>query len=276
MNRTRCLGASLVFLLLAAGPAGADVESDLRARLRGAAAILRAPAFSACIDHYTDNVVAGGRITSRETRRLPAGELVRIDNIHVGWTRFDVNLSFSEPLRITWQEGPFEVHDQRHCKIQLKFDVPREARRSAAAAEAVIREVLEVHGDPDSARSSATWNQRVVEPYPEGWEKRREEWMAWKSEQRNREIRGKTESVLAEAARIMSYLPSDDDYLASFGAGARARSDTWSSCDAMLTASFYTSGSGGKSSRGYSDGQYVAWASHLVRALQQCWLEPGR
>ena len=62
----------------------------------------------------------------------------------------------------------------------------------------------------------------------------------------------------------------------AFAAGARARSDSWSTCEAMLDATFYVSGSGGKSSRGWADGQRVAWANHLAHALQSCYLDGGR
>ena len=44
----------------------------------------------------------------------------------------------------------------------------------------------------------------------------------------------------------------------------------------MLNATFYSTGSGGKSSHGWADGQHVAWANHLAHALQGCYLEGGR
>ncbi len=89
----------------------------------------------------------------------------------------------------------------------------------------------------------------------------------------NAAVRAKTASVLDEARRVLAYMPGDDDYLWSFAAGARARSDSWSTCEAMLDATFYVSGSGGKSSRGWADGQHVAWANHLAHELQECYLE---
>ena len=92
----------------------------------------------------------------------------------------------------------------------------------------------------------------------------------------NAAVRAKTERVLDEAKRVLAYMPGDDDYLLSFAAGARARSDSWSSCEAMLDATFYSTGSGGKSTRGWADGQHVAWANHLALALQDCYLEERR
>ena len=99
---------------------------------------------------------------------------------------------------------------------------------------------------------------------------------AWKLTQVNAAVRAETERVLDEVKRVLAYMPGDDDYLISFAAGARARSDSWSTCAAMLDATFYVSGSGGKSSRGWADGQHVAWANHLAHALQSCYLDGGR
>ena len=99
---------------------------------------------------------------------------------------------------------------------------------------------------------------------------------AWKLTQVNAAVRAETERVLDEVKRVLAYMPGDDDYLISFAAGARARSDTWSSCETMLNATFYSTGSGGKSSRGWADGQHVAWANHLGQKLQKCYLEEAR
>ena len=108
------------------------------------------------------------------------------------------------------------------------------------------------------------------------WEKTKREDQAWKLTQVNVAVRAKTAYVLDEAGRVLNYMPGDDDYLLSFAAGARARSDSWSSCEAMLDATFYSAGSGGKSKRGWADGQHVAWANHLAHALQSCYLEETR
>ncbi len=68
---------------------------------------------------------------------------------------------------------------------------------------------------------------------------------------------------------------SIQEYLLSLGDGAEARSDYWSDCDSMLSATFSTSGSG-KNYQGYADGQKVAWATHLAEALQDCYITPPR
>lgn len=252
----------------------ADSESELRGELVGRFALTLAEVASECTDHYTDNRVAGGRISGEGGARFPPGELVRIDNIKIGaFSGLDVNISIAEPYRVSWQEGPFQLHDQRRCRAQLHFDVPREVRKDRARSRTAIESVLTVFGDPDSATAQAAWNRRKVEPYPTSWEATKREWEAWKRSQRNRLVREKSARVLEQAERVLSYMLSDEGYLASFGAGARARNaDSWSSCEAMLEASFYVSGSGADT-RGWSDGQLVSWATQLAGALQECYID---
>jgi hypothetical protein len=136
--------------------------------------------------------------------------------------------------------------------------------------------VLALFESEAAAEGDAAWNRRAVEPYPANWEKTKREWEAWKRSQQNVRVREKTEEVLEQADRVLSYMPGDAKYLASFGAGARYRgSDDWSSCEAALTATFYVSGSpdDGGDSRGWSDGQLLAWANSLALALADCYIE---
>lgn len=252
----------------------ADVESDLQSELGGWFALTRSPFTSECTDHFTDNQVAGSRITGKAGTRFEAGELVRIDNVKIGtFSGLELNFTVVEPFRLTWQDGPFEVHERRRCRAQLHFDVSRDVRKDRAKARAAIEAVLALFDHEGAAKNDATWNRRKVEPFPADWESTRRRWEEWRRSQRNLRVRQKTEAVLEQADRVLNYMPSDEKYLASFGAGARARSsDSWSDCEAMLAATFYVSGSGADS-RGWADGQLVAWASQLARALQECYLE---
>lgn len=263
----------LVAAFAAAGVAKADVEGDLRAALVGRYALAKGELVSECSDHFTDMKVVGGRLAGGTGTRFSSGELLRVDNVHVGaLAGLDVNLSLVEPYRLAFEDGPFELFDQRRCRVQLNFEVPREVRKDAQKALAAVASVLELFDDAAAAKS-AGWNGRKVEPYPKDWEQTRQEYAAWKATQVNRLVRAKSEQVLDQARRVLAYMASDDDYLWSFAAGARARSDSWSSCEAMLGATFYSTGSGGKSSRGWADGQHVAWANHLAHALQECFVE---
>ncbi len=265
----------LAFLVLAsAGAARADVEADLRRDLVGKVAVVRESLVSECTDHYTDLAVSGRRISGGRGERLEAGELATIDNVHVGWSRFDVNLSLLEPLRVRWTDGPFTLYEQRNCRVQLGFDVSRDVKKDRARALATIEEVLELQPSPAVARRSPAYNGRRVEPLPADWEQTRRAHAVWKAARVNDAVRAKIARLLDDAASVLTYMPSDAGYLESFGDGARARrNESWSNCDAMLEASFYVSGSGGGDKRGWADGQHVAWATRLAAALGECYLE---
>ena len=260
-----------LFSLLGA-PLVADVESELRSALVGRFALTRGALLSECTDHFTDHKVTAGRVSGGTGTRFEAGELVRIDNVKIGaLSGLDVNLTIVEPFLLSFVDGPFTVHEERRCRAQLNFEVPREVRKDRAQSLAAIAAVLERFDDDDAARRGA-WNRRARAPFPKDWEKTRVAYGKWKVEHRNELVRAKTEEVLRFAEQALTYMSGDEDYLASFAAGARYRSDSWSSCEAMLTATFSISGSG-KNRNGWADGQKVAWATHLARSLQDCLLE---
>ena len=273
MSRSGWIGAVLVAALPAV--AAADIESDLRSDLVGRYGVAKGELVSECTDHFTDMKVVGGRFAGGTGVRFERGELVRIDNVNVGaMAGLDVNLTLVEPFLLSFEDGPFTVYDHRRCRVQLNFEVSRDVRKDRQKSLAAVTAVLDLFDDAGAAKQ-AGWNRRKVEPYPKDWEKTKREYQAWKLTQVNAAVRAKTAYVLDEAGRVLNYMPGDDDYLFSFAAGARARSDSWSSCEAMLDATFYSTGSGGKSSRGWADGQHVAWANHLAHALQGCYLEVG-
>lgn len=259
---------------IASSAAHADVESDLRARLIGRSAIILGSVTSECSDHFTDNLVSGRYASGKGPVRLPEGELATVENVHIGFTRFDVNLTLATPYRLSIVDGPFELFELRRCRVQLSFDVPRAVRRDLASAEATVLNILELHGSVDAARSSQSWNGRQTEPLPADNDARWAEYRLWKAAQMNVEIRRKLDRVLEEADRAMSSMKDDPDYLDSFARGVASRRwESFSSCESALTATFYTTGSGGKSSSAYADGQRMAWALALARYLQDCWID---
>lgn len=273
MSRTPWLLAAL--LAVVSAPLRADVEADLRAELVGRFALSRGPLVSECTDHFTDMKVVGGRLTGGTGQRFETGELLKVDNVKVGaMAGLVANVTLVEPYLLSFQDGPFTVFDQRRCRVQLNFEVPREVRKDRTQALAAVGAALELYDDAGAAKR-AGWNRRRVADYPANWEKTRHEYEAWKVAQTNVLVSQKIARVLGEADSILTYMPGDDDYLTSFGAGAKVRSDSWSDCPAMLNATFYVSGSGTKSSRGWADGQHVAWSTHLAHALQSCYLAPG-
>jgi hypothetical protein len=274
--RLRLSVPALAAVLIAPAAAGAaDVEDVLRSHLRGRWAVLRSPVASECSDHYSDNIVSGRFASGGGPVSLPAGELVSIDNVHAGWASgLDVNLGVLVPYRVRIVDGPYTLYEIRPCRVQLNFDVPREVRKDAARAEAAVLEVLEVHDSEAEARRSQLWNRRETEPLPADSEATWAEYRVWKAAQVNAAVRRKLDDVLADAKATLRSMQDDPDYLESFALGVAARrNDSAPSCDSALSSSFYVSGSGGKSKRGYEDGQRVAWATNVAQALQDCFVD---
>jgi hypothetical protein len=271
--RISSIAGALAAVAFAAPAARADVEADLKRDLVGWLGVSRSGLASECTDHYTDNTVAGGKVSGKVGERFAAGELVRVDNVKIGaFSGLEVNLSLVEPFRLTWKDGPYTVYDQRRCRVQLHFDVSREVRKDAAKARAAIAAAVSLHDHEEAAKADPAWNRRKVEAYPANWEATKKEWEGWKRSQQNRRVREKIEEIATQSDRILDYMPSDAKYLASFGAGAEARSDSWSDCESALEATFSTSGSG-EDTRGWADGQYVAWAARLAMELSDCYVE---
>jgi hypothetical protein len=264
-----------VALAVAAGARAADTEDVLRAHLKGRWALLRSPVSSECTDHYTENTASGRYASGSGPMTLPAGELVTIDNVHAGWTSgLEVNLGVEVPYRVRIVDGPYTLYEIRRCRVRLEFDVPGAVRKDADRAEAAVREILDVHDSETEARRSELWNRRQPEALPADSEATWAEYRVWKAAQVNVAIRRKLDSVLADAQSTLRSMHDDPEYLESFAAGvASRRYDSAPSCDSALSASFYASGSGGKSRRGYEDGQRVAWATNVARALQDCYVE---
>jgi hypothetical protein len=271
---------ALTAAALSAAPARADVEDELRARLRGRVALLRVAVASECTEHYSDNAVTGAHASGRGPYRLPAGELATIDNVHVGWTTgLTVNLSLQVPYRAEIVDGPFTLYEHRACRVQLAFDVPREVRKDAARAERTLLEVLELQDSASAARRSELWNGREPEPLPADAEATWAEYRTWKAAQVNAAVREQVDDVLAGAQTALARFDDDPEYRESFALGVESKR-YWapSSCEEALSASFYPAGSGGESARGYADGQHLVWALAVARTLQDCFVdvESGR
>ncbi len=275
MRGRACALASAFVLSSALAPLRAEVEDELRAELVGRFALTRSALLSECTESYTNVEVAGGRPSGGRGLRFAAGELARIDNVKVGaLSGLDLYLSFAVPYLLSFRDGPFTLYDQRRCRVQLDFDVEREVRRDRGRSLAAIGALLELF-DSESAARGAGWNGRETEPFPADWDETRRAHAAWQIEERNRLVSAKTDELLAVTAQTLTSLSNDAEYLAGFAAGARARNDSWSSCEAMLGATFTVSRSSGSGveKEGWSDGQRAAWAVRLARELRGCFLE---
>ncbi len=264
--RTLLLASSLA----AAAPLFADAEGDLRAHWQGSIVLLRTPTRSECTDHFTDNAVSGGRVVKGEGLGFAAGEIANVDKIEVTWTRIDVSLTLLEPFRVTWKDGPYTLYDQRRCRVQLNLEVPREVRKDSAKAIAAVAELLDPFASAAAARHAAAYNRRQVEPYPADWDRTRAEYEAWHAARINAAVHDRIETLSAEGQAMLDRARDDGDYLRCFGKGARSRSyQTFGSCPAVLDSYFIASGSC-ENQRGFEDGQHLAWAIGMVRALNAC------
>src|SRR5262245_43997777 len=128
-----CAGLAIL-VGFSARRAQADAEGELRSRFQGAMVITKTALFSECTDHFTDNKVAPGGAPHGDGLRFASGELAYVDKVNVTWTRIDVSLTFREQYRVTWQDGPFTLYEQRRCRAQLNLDLPREVRKDAQRA----------------------------------------------------------------------------------------------------------------------------------------------
>jgi len=262
-----------LLLLAVAAPVRADVEEALRARMRGRWGVLRSAVATECTKHYSDNDVVGASASGRWPIHLPAGELVTIDDVQVGWTGMDANLSLQVPYRVEIVDGPFTLYEIRSCRVQLKFDVSRAVRRDENQAAAAVTAIVEVFDDERGARGSGLWNRRRPDPLPPDSEQRWAEYTAWKAQQVNVEVDRKLARALDEISSTLRGMRDDPAYLASFQHGVDSkRSTSFSNCESALSASFYGSSSRGEERRGWEDGQRLAWNAALAKMLRGCFV----
>lgn len=277
---TRIPLTGFLLLLALAAPAAADVEDTLNARWRGAWVVVEVPVQSDCAGIYTDNDVAGTRVSSRGARRFAEGELARVERIGAKRARLDLFLDLAEPVLEPHREGPFTLYEEKRCKAQLKVELPPEVVRDAARAEAAVSALLELHPSPEAAEAAAGWNRRRREPYPEDYERTLAEHAAWKAEQVNAEVQEKLDRASEEGIRVADRIDDDPEYLQGFAAGVERARHTYrrDDCEALLDTSFPAfegQPPGGKDrdwERGYEDGQRLVYNLELLRRLPRCFV----
>ena len=276
--------------LVAAAPAPADdLGAALRARWVGAWALTRVETYSDCDSMYANNEITGTRVTSRAGMGFAAGELARVDKLTVKSSRVDVYVTVAAVLRISHQEGPFTLYDERTCKLQLMVDAAGKDIRAGnlAPVDAAVAQVVSKFGTREEAQAAPEWNRRVVEPLPADYAETLASYQAWKVEQANAQLASIREEAIAEASRVAEHIDDDPGYLAGFAKGAEeARYWSPGSCESIASASF--AGFERRESkehrgdepahrswrRGYHDGQVLAYNLALARAAKGCFLPP--
>jgi hypothetical protein len=178
-------------------------------------------------------------------------------------------------------DGPFELFDERECKVQLIFPVPREQVKGgdAGALLDTVRTTVTLFPSLAEARESDGWNGRELEPLPDDYEATLQRHAAWKTEQINAAIRTGIDHALAAAANIAEDLSDDPDYLAGFAKGAEEMSSlTLSNCSSLLSASYtaYDKNAAKDQPRrwrdGWDDGQELVFNVLVANRLQGCFV----
>lgn len=295
MKRTGWISVPLAALAVAvtvAVPARAGLEDELERAWVGAWVVTRVEAASDCSGFYTNVEVRGRRASSKGSRRFGEGELARVDKVNLKSDRVDLYLSVVEPVLAPRTDGPFTLYDERSCRVQLMVDVPKATVKAERLDEvdAVLLEAVERHETSAAARRSRAFNGREREPYPRDYEETVARHAAWKAEEANRALAAARLAALDEAAQALSRVTEDPGYLAGFAAGVEAqRGRSAPGCSSLAGAGFSADeqrppgGRRGSSpderafQRGFRDGQVVAWATRVARAVEGCFVPvPGR
>jgi hypothetical protein len=237
---------------------------------------------SDCLGLYTNNEVRTGAALSKGDRSFPAGEAARVERVAVKGGRIDVFLDLGEPVLLARSDGPFELYDEKACKVQLQIPLPPAALRGTSAADAALTKLLERHPDRAAAEGSAGWNRRRREAYPPDYDERLAEHEVWRATQVNMAVERKLAEATEEATRIADRLRRHADFLDGFAAGVEEeRGDYVGDCPAMLAAALRSSRGGAGSppgsvtdrrvwEEGFEEGKRWVFALELLRRLPGC------
>ena len=281
IRHTRFLALLLTAVLATSTAAASDLEKRLESELRGAWGILEAEVYSACGGTYSDNTIGAAGVASKAGHRFDPGELVKIDKIKVKRQRVDLLLTLAAPIRTSHMDGPFELFDERECRVQLIFPVPREHVKSgdAGALLDTVRTTITLWPSLTDARESEVWNGRELEALPDDYAETLQHHAVWKAEQTNIAVQIGIDHALASGADLAKSLNNDPDYLAGFAEGAQKMSSlTLSDCSSLLGASYTAYRKKAPKDRprrwrdGWEDGQELIFNVLIASRLQGCFV----
>lgn len=281
--------ATIVLTLVVLPATASELERTLERQLAGAWVLILTESYSDCAGFYNNNQVGAVGVASRADRRFAPGELAKIDKINLKSDRLDLFLTLGEPLLVSRSDGPFELYDERECKVQLLVDVPRTTVRSgdAAAVIELLAPTVEIFGSQPAARAAEHSNRRVREPYPPDYERTLARHAVWQAEQTNAAVAARSDAAIDDANRVLRDLRGDPDFLAGFAAGVDALRD-WreTSCERLADASFSWArkspprehagdSSAARSWReGWEAGQETLFNLALADRLRGCYVQP--
>lgn len=265
--------------MAAAVSSASELGDRLDRELKGGWGVLEVEVYSACGGTYSDNEVGSAGVASKAPNRFAAGELAKIDNVKVKRQRVDLLLTLDAPLRVSRMDGPFELYDQRSCRVQLMVYVPRELVKNSDL-EGLLTEVkkqITLYSSRENAEISDNWNGREMEPLPDDYEETLHRHAIWKAEQTNAAVRDGIDHALSAAAEAVEDLDDDAEYLAGFGEGAEKMGEfSVTNCDSLLSLSFttYRKSASSEKSRswndGWKDGQKLVFHVLLADRLRSC------
>jgi hypothetical protein len=281
----KLLGYGLALVASFSAASAGDLQRELAGRWRGSWVIVEVGIHSDCGGMYTNNRLNGRRVSGSGAFTFGAGELAQIDKVDLHRARLDVLLTLGEPMRTSWQDGPFTLYGQASCRVELQAELPRSvvANGDVTAVERALSQALERHDAREEAERSRSWNARQVEPYPDDYEDTLAEHARWKADQANAAVRDRIGQAQAETVRVTERIESDGAYLSGFAEGVeRARDLAWPACEGMVRGGvegFVSRLPGGdkadaqrRHDRGFEDGQRLVVSLELSRRLPGCFV----
>jgi hypothetical protein len=288
MRRTFVI--AILFLGLATPGIASDVEKSLESSWRGAWVVTAAETYSDCAGTHTNNRVNGNLVSSKGRFRFKVGELAKVEKVDAKRARVDILVSFSEPLLVSRQEGPFTLYNEVRCLVELEVELPRRmvADSDVAGIESALKPVLRKYVSQDEAQASKVWNHRKRDPYPPDYDHTLTEYAAWKAQQVNAAVQARIDRALEETSRLTDRVTGDADYLAGMAAGIESmRTIEWGECRDVMARDFSSlprptqqaslAGQSEKQARfgrGYQDGQRLVFGLESLRRLPRCFVSP--
>jgi hypothetical protein len=279
--------AAAAAALAPSGAAAGTFEDALRSRWRGAWVVLGTEVYSSCSGGYDTNAVAGRLVSSRAGYRFLPGELGKVERVQLKKKKIDLMLTLEVPYRVSWQDGPFTLYEQRTCGVSLEVQLPREMtkERDVPAIDDLVAHAVRRFDTREAAFASGRWNAREVESLPEDYELTLARHAAWKAEQLNLSIDAKRQAAFEQLALAGRAIGDDPDYLQGLAAGVAAlRALDVQDCGQLLARGFESARravpeerradtpENGRFRRGFEDGQRLVYHITLVERLDRCYV----
>jgi hypothetical protein len=269
----------------AAAPAfAADIERMLESRWLGAWVVTNAEIYSDCAGMYTNNRVNGNLVNGKARLRFKVGEMAKIDKVDAKRSRLDLFLTLTEPILVSYNDGPFTLYNEAQCKVEMQVELPRDLvkKNDLDGIDARLRPILERHATSGDAQSSRAWNRRHRDPYPADYDVTLARHAAWKAQQVNASIQARFDKALEDAARVTDRMRKEAVYLEGFAAGVEsAKYISYGKCNELVrmdVAAYQQKAPAAyanqtDSGRGFQDGQRLVFSLELMRRLPQCFVD---